>query len=317
MSNVDVNDFCEEKVCVYKNETYSVRDNGAVLRHPKQSNRIRKFDNIWIFGKVGDKGYLYIAGVQVHRIVATAFLGEHLSREYIVDHKDTNKQNNRSENLHWCTREENILNNPNTIEKIEYITGYSIDDVREDWSILHNLKHKQDTSWMRPVTQEEANIFKNRQLEWRQNKKQSSDFIMGEWVFNKTFNIIPSLTERAVQKDWVPTGEFPCCPILEENYNPIENYFNNMAIGGIFYKNQYGKEYKIFDFAKTKDNKTLLIKCEYDHCFRPLILAEVTYENDLYVHSCKRFCTKDGIEKYFTIALGKEWTGGKVFDDYC
>jgi alkylated DNA nucleotide flippase Atl1 len=242
VSNVDVNDFGEEKVCVYKNETYSVRDNGAVFRHQREGKRTRRNDNKWTFGKVGDKGYLYIAGVQVHRIVATAFHGEHLSREYIVDHKDTNKQNNRSENLHWCTREENVLNNPNTIDKIEYITGHSIDEVLEDWSILHKVKHKQDTSWMRPVTKKEAKNLKDKQLEWRQNKKQSSNGVMGEWVFNRnntirkqtekeriieekyqSYNseffskphitiITESLTPNAVQRKWKIPSEFPCCP---------------------------------------------------------------------------------------------------------
>ena len=181
----DVNDFSQEKQCTYKGERYSVRDNGAVFRHQREGKRTRRNDNKWTFGKVGDKGYLYIAGIQVHRIIATAFHGEHLSREYIVDHKDTNKQNNRPENLHWCTREENVLNNPNTIKKIEYRTGHSIDEVRKDWSILHNLEHKQDTSWMRPVTQEEAENLKDRQLEWQQNKKQSPNGVMGEWAFNR------------------------------------------------------------------------------------------------------------------------------------
>ena len=50
MTNVDVNDFKEEKVCKYKDETYSVRVNGAVLRHPKENGRQkRKIDNTWTF----------------------------------------------------------------------------------------------------------------------------------------------------------------------------------------------------------------------------------------------------------------------------
>lgn len=128
---------------------------------------------------------------------------------------------------------------------------------------------------------------------------------------------IESKTLGAIQKNWKPEGDFPCCPVLEENINPIENYFNNIKTGDIFYKNDYGKSYKIYGFAKTDDAKTLWVKCEYDHCFRPLVLCKVTYENNFYIHSCERYCTEDGIEKYFTIALGKEWTGGDVFDDYC
>lgn len=31
MTTQDINNYTQEKICVYKNETYSVRDNGAVM----------------------------------------------------------------------------------------------------------------------------------------------------------------------------------------------------------------------------------------------------------------------------------------------
>ena len=50
MTFTNIDDFHEEKICTYKNETYSVRDNGAVLRHSGNSKRKRKIDDIWTFG---------------------------------------------------------------------------------------------------------------------------------------------------------------------------------------------------------------------------------------------------------------------------
>jgi hypothetical protein len=47
MTIIDVNIFSEEKQCTYKKELYSVRDNGAVLRHSRQGKRVRPNDNIW------------------------------------------------------------------------------------------------------------------------------------------------------------------------------------------------------------------------------------------------------------------------------
>ncbi len=47
-----INVFEEERTCEYKGETYSVRDNGAVMRHPRDGKRIRKQDGIWTFGKI-------------------------------------------------------------------------------------------------------------------------------------------------------------------------------------------------------------------------------------------------------------------------
>lgn len=37
-----LNDYKEIKDCIYKGETYSVRDNGAVLRHSRIGKRVRK-----------------------------------------------------------------------------------------------------------------------------------------------------------------------------------------------------------------------------------------------------------------------------------
>lgn len=42
--------FMQEKECIYKGETYSVRDNGAVMRHARDGKVKRKMDEIWTFG---------------------------------------------------------------------------------------------------------------------------------------------------------------------------------------------------------------------------------------------------------------------------
>ena len=107
MASVD--DYNEVKDCIYKDEHYSVRDNGAVMRHQREGIRVRKDDNVWTFGKPNDKtGYMEIAGQRVHRIVAFAFLGNPPSDQHVVDHIDTNRRNNRPKNLRWLTRLEKV-----------------------------------------------------------------------------------------------------------------------------------------------------------------------------------------------------------------
>ena len=90
MTAVDVNDFSQEKKCIYKGEHYSVRDNGAVFKHQREGERARPTDNKWTFGKENSANpYLHISGVRVHRIVATAFHGEPPDPKYVVDHINT------------------------------------------------------------------------------------------------------------------------------------------------------------------------------------------------------------------------------------
>lgn len=72
---IDIDDFKKEVSCEYKGETYSVRDNGAIMRHPKKGCRVRTLDNQWTFGKKNKtNGYMFFASnIRVHQVVATAF----------------------------------------------------------------------------------------------------------------------------------------------------------------------------------------------------------------------------------------------------
>ena len=155
---VTIEEYKKQADCVYKDDHYSVRDNGAVFRHSRKNKSIRKLDNQWTFGTPNNHGYMLIASEVVHRIVAYAFLGAPPTSQHIIDHIDTNRQNNRPENLRWLTKLENILNNPITVKKIIYRCG-SIEAFIKDPSILKNYEGEDPNySWMRTVTSEEARI---------------------------------------------------------------------------------------------------------------------------------------------------------------
>ena len=47
-------------------------------------------------------------------------------------------------------------------------------------------------------------------------------------------------------------------------------------------------------------------------------LTEVKYDSGYYIHeSIRTFFSEEGAEKYYTLSLGKEWTGEDVMEDYC
>ena len=187
----DIANFTRDVECIYKDERYAVRDNGAVFRYPREGKRPRKYDNFWTFGKPNVvHGYMEIASVRIHIIVATAFLGPKPTKEHVVDHIDTNRRNNRVENLRWVTRLENILDNSITRKRIILRCG-SIEAFLANPSMLRENELPPDLRWMRTVTNAEAQVSKKRLLEWAESDKEPSGGSLGAWVFDPSEKSAP------------------------------------------------------------------------------------------------------------------------------
>ena len=205
---IDINDYAEQKDCEYKEEHYSVRDNGAIMRHPQEGKKPRKKDDVWTFGDTPHNGYIYYCGVPVHRVVATAFHGAAPTPQHIVDHIDTNRQNNRPENLRWLTKLENILLNEFTRKKIEYLCG-SVENFLQDPSQLNAFcDMDRNFSWMRAVTKEEAaaTLMHWEELMRRPKVEGSRTNPIDEWIFQgkrqeSTSPISPTLVPRPLTKE--------------------------------------------------------------------------------------------------------------------
>ena len=148
----DIDNFNAEKTCIYKDESYSVRDNGAVLRHSKENSKKRKIDEIWTFGNIDGKGFLRIGGEKINRIVATAFYGNPKSEQYVVFHKNYNSQDNRACNLAWVSKFEFKILQPNIQSQLRMITGKKIEELLSDVSIFRTIDAP-NLLWMSNVTQ--------------------------------------------------------------------------------------------------------------------------------------------------------------------
>lgn len=301
-------DIYEKQVdVIYKDELYSVRDNGAVLRHPKDVTKPRKLDNNWTFGTINlKKGYLYISGEAVHRIVAFAFLGEPADSTYVVDHIDTNRRNNRADNLRWVTRFENVFLNEITRKKIELICNCSAEDIMNDITILQNINLPPNFSWMKVVSKEEALISKERWKKWVREAKRREDyeFDIKKYLINKVSN--------------VRVGKYPLEPT---GLNPsVKEYSENLIVGKVFYEKEYFKEvtqFTITDFHYDSSKDILTISTSSKDGIKNHYLTTVVRKNDQFIYDTRSFFDPNGVEKYMTIAKGFEWTGGDVFDDYC
>ena len=281
MKQVSVDDFQREVDCIYDDEQYSVRDNGAVFRHPRMGKRMRPNDGKWDFGKPNNQnGYMCISQKRIHRIVATAFHGRPPTPEYIVDHIDTNRQNNRPENLRWISRLENALNNPMTRKKIEYHCG-SIEAFLEKPSMLNDLQGIPNFKWMRTVTSEEAKNCMVRMSLWvnSNNKpKKPTDTVnrkssFGERVYKPLQKwevgldgepgLDFSLTQWCAVYMWPGPPHFPRCPQVF-GIDPLEDYFQNLKVGAVLAYSDHediSYELKILECVILKEKSSIMVMC--------------------------------------------------------
>lgn len=352
-----LNEFNEVRECDFKGEHYSVRDNGAVYRHARLNKKRRKYDNIWSFGTPSDvNGYMYLNDVRVHLIVATAYFGERDTKVYVVDHKDSNRRNNRIENLHWLTRLENVLKNPATLKKIIFYCG-SIETFLNNPTLIRRFANQNPNySWMRSVSKEEAKCTLENMNEWaKMPNEEPKGGKMGEWIykslgFNPQMEIMRSLMHISQPKkqnqpmsihdnqayeeiiksyvdanspgcavqDWMTPTDFPLCP-LEVSDAAILDYYNNLSRGKIISSNVYGGT-KIFDFAINEMNTYIWVLCRRTEKFpiKRWALTGIFVDSGKFVHeNLGTFFEARGGYKKFILAQGKEWNGGDGVDDYC
>jgi len=273
---------------------------------------------------------LLIGSEAIHRIVATAFKGEPPTSRHIVDHIDTNRQNNRPENLRWQTKLENALNNPITRHKIEFLCG--TEAFLKDPSILRNYVNEDPNfEWMRTVTPEEAQISWQRLINWTEKEKGNNSCkggSLGEWIFIENHNsssshensgYVVSQTPNAIQKNWKTPCEFPCCP-QEHTKESLIVYADNLKNSSVFCRNEVNSSL-VSKSALSEDRQLLFVlteSSEGENAVKPWAVAKISYENGLFVHtSLQSYFTQEGAEKQYFLAQGLEWNGGDSIDDYC
>ena len=320
MTAVNVNHFGQEQDCIYKEEHYSVRDNGAVLRHTPEGKRTRANDNKWTFGKENSANpYLQISGVRIHRIVATAFHGEPPDPKYVVDHIDTNCRNNRPENLRWLTRLENALKNPITRKKIEFLCG-SVDAFLENPSMLNELQVGPNFKWMRAVTPEEAKNCKARMSLWANSEKKparSTGAINRKRSFEERVyqplqkwevglagepGLELSLTPWCAQYMW-RSVYFPCCP---NNFgtDPIDEYFEKLIVGAVLAHSDHDDisyELTILESVILSNRSSVIAMCSEADSKWTIIGIELHKKSQHFIHfNLGSYSSKGEADKAFS-----------------
>ena len=306
----------------FKEDVYLVRDNGAVFRRARQQARRRRLDEAWTFGTLNrHSGYLQINGHVVHRIVATAFHGPRPSPDHVVDHIDTNRQNNRADNLRWVTRLENVLLNPITRARIELAYG-SIEAFFEN----PRTGHVPNWDWMRTVSKEEAQRSRKRLLEWAEKGQAGKGGALGDWLYRRAPQFAasaepkpldtPSLSAGAIQHGWRTPTEFPQCPEAVSP-NALQVYLERLTNGAVFARNRHGES--IVEDAAIGPDGALSVVCNTPTGLKDWTHARVYSEGAVFRHEAGgTFFTREGAMKAHCKAIGAAFDAyeGSI-DDYC
>jgi len=320
--NIELLDQYDHEVEVeYKGEHYLVRDNGAVCRMQKPGSRRRPLDGKWTFGnKSSNKGYMQVSSHVVHRIIAFAFLGSPPTEAHVVDHIDTNKRNNRSENLRWVTRLENIMLNPITLKRV--IIGWG--SLKNFFNNPHKAPRMEPSiDWMRTVSKEEAAECLEQLLKWAESDKLPKGGELGEWIYgvqNPSPPItvqpqdIQSLTPLAFQRNWKTPAEFPYCPEEVSEYS-LATYYRVLEVDSVFSMNVYSESVVV----KVEQGDSLLsvLTAFREESVKPWAVTKVTIVDGKFIHeSMGSFFDYDGARKEHSKLLGIE-LDIESFDDYC
>jgi hypothetical protein len=290
-----LNQFDKELEIEFRGEMYRVRDNGSVYRQRRPNKRQRPLDEIWTFGTPSAfTGYMHIGADVVHRIIATAFHGKQPSEKHIVDHIDTNRRNNRVENLRWITRLDNLLQNPITLRRI--ITAYgSLDEFFKNPGAPLNPKAINNFDWMRTVSKQEAQESRERLLRWAESDQAPKGGVLGDWIYGARRNEpvvedapdVQSPTPNVIQRNWRTPSEFLMCP----DKISLTEYAKRLNFGTVFARNQYGQSLVV-----TADGGDGLLSVVCNLSENPIknwSVAKVTIENEKFVH--------ENVHSYFTL----------------
>jgi hypothetical protein len=272
MNDDMLNQFTQELRVTYRNECYLVRDNGSVCRQPKDGSRRRQFDGIWTYGRKGAGGYKHLGQHYVHQVIATAFKGEAPSKYHVVDHIDTNRENNNPKNLHWVTQEENLFNNPITLNRIQSIWG----SVESMLNYFKKVSPNINSESLTPMAMQR------------------------HWKTPCEFSACPTISEQMLSENFISN---------EDAYKLLEEYLQELEFGSEFSRNIYGESYVVkADLITTKNDgiiPTLFVLCNTpNNEVKKWAVAQVIIENVKFVHENKSsyFTLQGALKAYCQLA---------------
>ncbi len=108
---------------------------------------------------------------------------------------------------------------------------------------------------------------------------------------------------------------FPLCPAAESQ-NTLQDYQANLEPDAILFQRDQ-ELITVIESEIIDETHSLHIKCNRAGAVKKHCLIIVTLINGWFVHSIQTYFKQESLEKYYTIAQGKNWEGGEVFDDYC
>ena len=140
--------------------------------------------------------------------------------------------------------------------------------------------------------------------------------------YEAQYGLKDSLTPCAKQLNWKTPTEFLLCP-TEGQERTLQTYLDNLVVGKPFSRSQYKDGDAVFKVGFNEADNTIVVlthnqKVDDAGHGKPWFVCRISIRDGAYVHeNLGSFFDPNGGEREFTEAMGEEWTGGEVFDDYC
>ena len=149
---------------------------------------------------------------------------------------------------------------------------------------------------------------------WAEHKAAVEE--MNRREYEKQYGLKDSLTPGAKQFEWKTPAEFLSCP-HEGEERTLQAYLNNLQPGEAFCRTQYGTS-SVLEAGYNQQDDAIYVLTKGGNTMKPWVLSKITLQDGYFVHSNEgSFFQEDGGQKFFTLAMGREWDGGEVFDELC
>ena len=349
---VNIDEYTREVTCEYKGELYSVRDNGAVLRHAREGKPTRPISAYQsLLPKEPTKSFEEWLGnhdiKQVQSNTSECFTNpmvydfekeqsasEIISTDHLTSQDEQIEEEDEWDKKEVFYKEKNESLTPGALqmhfyEKMSFPlcpkdTNGGLDSYADNLSIGKVVARAENgeeciiLSWGWTLKLDAIQIeFQQEELPyWMYITLDGEKYFHFKYYYAETCRFCGS--PYVLQFGGKTLCDFPLCP--KDGNITLEEYADLLQRDVIFEKNQYGN-YCVIDREIVRnegEEPYLLVALSAPNEIKPYGDARVYVKNGKVIHKIEKcYFDYNTLQRRFCTIRGQEWTGEDTIDDYC